>query len=242
MTENWEVLEAARQRKEEDTKTSPSSSPWHRVKQWWAQLPQVMKFVAAFAVGGSLAIMVVMISIVAGLVGGGHAKPQAVAAVPLTATVTPQPTLTPTATVAPSPTPLPRLVVWSPAGDCAYVRPAPNPNTKPQACVRNGTAVIDLGERKEANGFTWAHVQYPTKSGYANTGWMALGVVVWASPTPNKTTGERWVPLYDKKDGKRVKFLSPFTPLVVLEDDGDGWLWVQLPNLNKGYVKAKDLH
>ena len=240
MTENWEVLEAARRQKEEqDTKTPLSSSPWHRLQQWWAQLPQVMKFVAAFAVGGSLAIMVVMIGIVAGL-GGGKAKPQAVVAAPLTATVTPQPTLTPTATVAPSPTPLPRLVVWSPAGDCAYVRPAPNPNTKPQACVRNGTAVIDLGERKEANGFTWAYVQYPTKSGYANTGWMALGVVVWASPIPNETTGERWEPLYDNKGGKRVKFLSPFTPLVVLEDDGD-WLWVQLPNLNKGYVKAKDL-
>ena len=239
MTENWEVLEAARKREQEaEMQTQPSL--WRRAVDWWTQLPQVKQFAAAFVVGGSVAIVLLGIVVVMGLMGGHQHKPRAVAAAPLTATATPQPTLTPTATVAPSPTPLPRLVVWSPAGDCAYVRPAPNPNTKPQACVRNGTPVIDLGERKEANGFTWARIQYPTKSGYANTGWMALGVVVWTSPSPNETTGERWVPLYDNKNGEQVQFLSPFTPLVVLQREGK-WAWVQIPNLMKGWVKVKDI-
>lgn len=163
---------------------------------------------------------------------------QAMAASAPTVTLTPSATPTPTPTVAPSPTPVPTLTVWSPAGDCAYVRPTPAGDSKPIACLRNGTRVKDLGKRAEGNGYKWAQIQFFDKSGL-HTGWMALGVVVWDFAFDHRVGGKP-APLYNTDKTTIRSWLSPYTPLAVLQQEGK-WAWVQLPNLVKGWVKVKDL-
>ena len=233
----WEELQQAGAQPAE-----PTAGVRKRVTDWWREASPRRKSLMVFAVLLSLALL--------GMVAGGavvvvgkalRPKPQpnaaAVASTPApTATFTP----TPAPTATPTPTPLPRLVVWSPSGECAYVRSGAGIDNDPDACVPNGTEVIDLGVRKEGNGYTWAKVQYPTKNGYVSVGWMATRVVAWAIQ-PDKVTGNRKAPFYRKNKAAVMLYLPPHTPLIVLQDDGDGWLWVQLPNGRKGFVKARDL-
>ena len=213
-----------------------------RVAAWWKQAAGWQKGLATFAVLGSVAFLFAGVALAAAVLWKTlHPQPQAVAAAAVTATPqatsTPAPTATPVPT--PTPTPVPRLVVWSRSGSCAYARPAPSADNNPQACVPNSTEVIDTGEREQGGGFTWAKVQYP-KNGYMAIGWMALNVVVWPV-SPNSKTGAKWASLYDANKAVVQEALSPHTPVVILDDEGDGWLWVQLPDNTKGYLKAKDL-
>ena len=68
----------------------------------------------------------------------------------------------------------------------------------------------------------------------------AMKVVAWTIQS-DKVTGNRKAPFYRENKAAVMLYLPPHTPLIVLQDDGDGWLWVQLPDGTKGYVKAKGL-
>ena len=218
--------------------STPTAVPkWKTVLKsgaaWFLARPVAMLGVAL----ATLAVIGVFVAFV--LFGNHKASAEVLPTIAPTNTPAPTPTLTSTPVPTPTPTPIPALVVWSPSGLCAYVRPAPSPNNEPQACVPNSTKVIDTGERKQSGGFTWAKVQYP-KNGYMAIGWMALNVVVWPV-SPNSKTGAKWASLYDANKAVVQEALSPHTPVVILDDEGNGWLWVQLPDNTKGYLKAKDL-
>ena len=239
-TPDWEVLRAGAAAPAVEQQAP--NGIWQRVTDWWKKAAGWQKGLATFAVLGSVALLFAGIALAAAVLWKTlRPQPQAVAAAAVTATpqatFTPAPTATPVPTA--TPTPVPRLVVWSQSGSCAYARPAPSADNNPQACVPNGTEVIDLGKREQGGGFTWAQVQYP-KNGYMAIGWMAFDVVVWPV-SPDRTTKGEWVSLYDADKATVRKVLSPHTPVVVLEDEGDGWLWVQLPDNTKGYLKANDL-
>ncbi len=237
MTEHaWEELQQAGA-----LPTEPTASVRKRVTDWWREASPQRKGLMVFIVLSSLALLGMMtVGAVVAVRKALRPNPQPVAA-SMASTPTPTATFTPTPapTATPTPTPLPRLVVWSPLGECAYVRSGASVDNDPDACVPNGTEVIDLGVRKEGNGYTWAKVQYPTKNGYASVGWMALGAVAWKFQA-NRRTGDKRTPFYREKGTAAVLYLPPHTPVTVLEK-GDGWLWVQLPDGRKGFVKAKDL-
>ena len=210
-----------------------------RVATWWKQAAGWQKGLATFAVLGSVAFLFAGVALAAAVLWKTlRPQPQAVAAAAVTATPQATSTPAPTATPAPTPTPVPLLVVWSRSGSCAYARPAPSVDNDPQPCVPNGPEVVDLGNREQGGGFTRAEVQYP-RDGDMTIGWMAFDVVVWPV-SPDKTTTGEWASLYDADKATVRKTLSPHTPVVVLDDEGD-WLWVQLPDNTKGYLKAKDL-
>ncbi len=243
-TTGWDELQQAAAAAAADT---PSSAWWQeyiaQAKTWWQKAALWQRGVAAlmaFAVLTVVTVVVVGGAMVAGKALFPQERPVAAAAPTAAPTATPMPTPTPRPTPTATPTPLPRLVVWSPVGNCVYVRPKPGVDDDPLACVPNGTQVVDLGGRKQANGFTWARVQYPTKQGYAATGWMAFGAVAWDFH-PNRLTGDKQTPLY-KDDLASVRmYLPPHTPLAVVQDGGNGWVRVMLPDHTAGYVKAKDL-
>ena len=237
----WEELQRAGA-----TPDAPVTQPGlgARAMTWWRQAVPWQKgavvFLALLGLATMAALATGMVLAAGRMLGGRESQPAAIALPPATPTAT-LPSPTPTATLVPTPTPtsLPRLVVWSPSGACAYARPKAAMDDKPLACVPNGTEVLDLGKRGDENGYTWAQVQYPTKAGRV-TAWMAFEVVVWPFH-PDKATGPKWTTLYDGNKVSARKSLPPRTPLVVLQDEGDGWSWVQLPDGIKGYVREKDL-
>ncbi len=235
----WDALEDVARQRAETVQQDDQPPQWERLKAWASKLPLWGWSLAGLGVVALLGILA--LTLWPHTATAAQAPTPTTTATPTAAptpipTPTPVPTPTPTATVAP----LPRLVVWSPVGACAYVRPAADANTLPLSCLPNGTEVIEAGQQEAKGGLTWVQVQYPTKNGYGSTGWMALGVVAWPF-APDKETGTRRVPLYRENKAAVRLYLPPHTPLIVLQDDGDGWLWVQLPDGTKGYVKAKGL-